>query len=624
MKNRNTAFSAALLTLSVLSLTAPAGSQETKISYELLHVLKAGSGIRGLTFGAAGGLVSFGDDKTVTVWDLEKGTSLASLQGHRKRIRSAVISTDGATVASGGDERTVLVWEAASGRAVSTISGISKSVGAVAFSPDGATVASGDDGGTIELWNAKFGKSQGQLTGHEGKIIALAFTADGQNLISASDDKTVRLWDVNGRKERRTLTESASRHGEVTAVAFSAKSDLFAMGLTEVKSQEGNRRARAGPPSWNHLVKVRSASTGEEVATFSGHVQEVVAVALDGSGRLAASGGPDQTVRLWDVDRKTEISAIPQDRAVVAVALGYDGKWLAAASDKGEISVWRIKGVKAPAAVVRRDADAPLAEPRVKALPPSPVMAKYKAAPREDDFALVIGIENYATIPKAEFAERDAAAVLSHIEAMGVPRRNIIHLAGSQAGFTSFKKYLESWLPRNVKPTSRVFFYYSGHGAPDPKTGEAFLVPWDGDPSFLSDTAFPVKRLYKDLAALPAAEVVVALDACFSGAGGRSVLAEGARPLVTHVDMEKGPGGKLSLLTAASASEITTTHKESSHGIFTYFLLKGLNGEAKDAAGHITAKSLFGYLQPHVQDEARRQNREQTPAFFADNPVILR
>ncbi|MBI5245218.1 MAG: caspase family protein [Elusimicrobia bacterium] len=615
------------LVLAALSLPAPLGSQESAISCDLQHVLMAGRGIRGLAFGPAGGLVSIGDDKTISVWDLDKGTRLAALQGHRSRVRAAAIAPDGRTLATGADDRTVMLWEVASGRAVQSITGLSKSVGAVAFSPDGATVASGDDGGTIELWNVKFGKSQGRLTGHEGKILALTFTPDGQGLISASGDKTVRLWDVAGRKERRTLSESASRYGEVVSVAFSAGSDIFAMGLTEVKSREGSRRARAGAPVWSHLVKLRSASTGEELAVFSGHMQEVVSVALDDGGRLAASGGPDKTVHLWDVGRKAEITALPQDSAVVSVALSRDGQWLAAAGNDGKISAWRIRGLPPPAAVAsaaRQRADAPRAEERPAPPAPSPVLAAYKAAPREDDFALVIGIEGYSTIPKADFAERDAGAVLSHIEALGVPRRNIIHLAGAQAGFASFKKYLESWLPRNVKPSSRVFFYYSGHGAPDPKTGEAFLVPWDGDPGFLSDTAYPVKRLYNALAALQAGEVVILLDACFSGAGGRSVLAQGARPLVTRVDIEKRHGGKLSLLTAASADEITTTYKEASHGIFTYFLLKGLNGEAKDASGRITTKSLFEYLQPRVQDEARRQNREQTPTFDSDLTVTLR
>jgi len=118
--------------------------------------------------------------------------------------------------------------------------------------------------------------------------------------------------------------------------------------------------------------------------------------------------------------------------------------------------------------------------------------------------------------------------------------------------------------------------------------------------------------------------VIVALDACFSGAGGRSVLAKGARPLVTKIDATKAPPPKLTPLTAASGNQITSTLREQGHGIFTYFFLKGLNGAAVDARGQVTVKSLFDYLKPHVQDEARRQNREQTPTFHSALDTVLR
>ena len=142
-------------------------------------------------------------------------------------------------------------------------------------------------------------------------------------------------------------------------------------------------------------------------------------------------------------------------------------------------------------------------------------------------FAVVVGVERYSRIPQADFAERDAQAVAAHLLAAGVPRRNLIHLSGSEASYSALKKYVETWLAKNVPAGGRVFFYFSGHGAPDARTGEAYLMPWDGDPAFLQDTAYPTKRLFEQLAALPAREVIVATDACFSGGGGRSVLAKG-------------------------------------------------------------------------------------------------
>ena len=233
-----------------------------------------------------------------------------------------------------------------------------------------------------------------------------------------------------------------------------------------------------------------------------------------------------------------------------------------------------------------------------------------RGAERPDDFALVIGIEEYQSVPKADYGARDAKTVRRHLEALGFPSRNIISLTGSEATGSKLRSYLEEWLPLNVKPTSTLFVYYSGHGAPDIKSGDAYLVPWDGDPKFLKSTALPLTKLYSDLSKTKAKRVIVALDACFSGAGGRSVLAKGSRPLVAKIADMAPTGGNMTVLAAASGDEITGSLDEQGHGMFTYHLLKGLEADPK-----ASAKSLFQYVMPRVQDDARRQNRVQTPVL---------
>ncbi|MBI3553430.1 MAG: caspase family protein [Elusimicrobia bacterium] len=273
-----------------------------------------------------------------------------------------------------------------------------------------------------------------------------------------------------------------------------------------------------------------------------------------------------------------------------------------AGADRARIQAMIDSAVKAP-----RD------EPEINSDVDEPV---YRLAKNPDDFALVIGIEKYANLPAADYAERDAQAMRSHLLALGYPERNILFLKGSQAVRSGITKYVESWLPKNVNKNSRVFFYFSGHGAPDAKTGRAYLVPWDGDPKFLDDTAYPVKRLYEKLNALPAKSVLVALDSCFSGAGGRSVIPKGARPLVTHVEEGGIPAGKLEVFAAADGDEITGTDPAQGHGLFTYYFLKGLN----EKNGAASAKSLYDYLAPHVADSARRENRDQTPQLLGGVP----
>ncbi|MFI5345680.1 MAG: caspase family protein [Elusimicrobiota bacterium] len=239
-------------------------------------------------------------------------------------------------------------------------------------------------------------------------------------------------------------------------------------------------------------------------------------------------------------------------------------------------------------------------------------------AARADDFALLIGISKYRDIPEAQFADNDAKAMKRHLLAMGYPEENIISLLGDHATNSSIAEKLERWLPMNVNADSTVFVYYSGHGAPDAESKQAYLVPWDGQPGALAETAFPLARFYKDLQKLPARHVLVALDSCFSGAGGRSVLAKGARPLVAKIDTEVPQDGKLVVFTASRADQVSGTLEDQGHGAFTYYFLKGLNGEAvaDGSAAHVTVGSLYGYLAKRVNAAAHRQEREQNPQLL--------
>jgi len=239
----------------------------------------------------------------------------------------------------------------------------------------------------------------------------------------------------------------------------------------------------------------------------------------------------------------------------------------------------------------------------------------YSSQEKPDNYALVVGIQDYSQVPSADFAERDAATMREHLLALGYPSRNILYLTGKKASRAAMEKYLESWLPRNVNEKSKVFFYFSGHGAPGATTGQAYLVPWDGDLQFLEATGYPVQRLYKKLNELKVKEITVAMDACFSGAGGRSVLAKGMRPLVTKVDMALKTGDRMIVFSASASDEITGTDDTQGHGLFTYYFLKALN----DRKGKATVAQVYNYLKPNVRNAARRSNRDQTPQLMPEN-----
>jgi hypothetical protein len=235
-------------------------------------------------------------------------------------------------------------------------------------------------------------------------------------------------------------------------------------------------------------------------------------------------------------------------------------------------------------------------------------------------YAIVVGIENYRQkLPKADFATQDAKLVTAYlVGALGYPEENVVTLTNEHAGLGDFIKYFEKWLPNNVEPNSLVFVYYSGHGAPNPKTGDAYLVPYDGDPTFIDETGYSLKRMYGALGKLPAKEVVVALDSCFSGAGGRSVLAKGARPIVLSIENSVLLNKNITVLSASAGDQVSSTYDEKGHGLFTYYLLKGIkNEDVVRQDGSLDIVSLYDYVKPQVSSIARKKyNNEQTPQLI--------
>ena len=87
-----------------------------------------------------------------------------------------------------------------------------------------------------------------------------------------------------------------------------------------------------------------------------------------------------------------------------------------------------------------------------------------------------------------------------------------------------------------------------------------------------------------------------------------------ARRCIIVAKMERVdiPSDKLLAFSASNSDQISGMAEEQGHGLFTYYFLKGLN----ERSGETTAKALYDYLKPKVQDQARRANQEQTPQLL--------
>lgn len=253
------------------------------------------------------------------------------------------------------------------------------------------------------------------------------------------------------------------------------------------------------------------------------------------------------------------------------------------------------------------------------------------AQSRPDAVALVVGIERYnKRLPGVSFARRDAEAMKRYCsEALGVPEENVLTLIDEDATRSALRIAVERKLKGLVVPgRSDVFVYFAGHGAPDAKSRQAFLVPFDGDPNYPAESCYSTAALYDTLGKLGARRVTVVLDACFTGQNGRAqrpeALVAHARPLFIQPVASAVPKG-VTVFAAAGPDQVSSGYPQKRHGLFTYYFLKALRGEGAPGATAST-QAIHDYLAREVARQAVRLGREQKPVLIeggqATRPLV--
>jgi hypothetical protein len=255
-------------------------------------------------------------------------------------------------------------------------------------------------------------------------------------------------------------------------------------------------------------------------------------------------------------------------------------------------------------------------------IPPKSGMSK------PDGIAVVIGVESYQYVQAATYAYNDAEVVREYIaDTMGFKKDRVKLATNTRATRAELDRLLGSsgWLARNVvKGKSDVVVYFSGHGIPDPKSQKVGLLPFDVDPNY--SVGLPLDELTKNLSRLGARSVTLILDTCFSGqTRERKLLLADARGLKIVPRMTKSPGG-VTILSAATGAQISGPLKSKEHGVFTYYLLKGLSGEADENRDKsLTMNELSTYVSQQVKVQAARLGWEQTPQLTGtENRVLVR
>jgi len=229
----------------------------------------------------------------------------------------------------------------------------------------------------------------------------------------------------------------------------------------------------------------------------------------------------------------------------------------------------------------------------------------------KNTFVVIIANQNYQRESDVDFALNDGDSFADYCNlALGIPESNI-HLI--KDGTLNHMIYELDWL-NNVCTAydgdASVIFYYAGHGVPNESDGNPFLLPVDGSGKNMR-TCYGLDELYSTLGTMPAKQIIVFMDACFSGSKRNGEILTSARGVA--IKAKQGvPKGKLIILSAAQGDETAYSYREEGHGLFTYFLLKKL----KETKGNATLEELARYVKTQVRRHSIVENeKSQTPSI---------
>jgi hypothetical protein len=265
----------------------------------------------------------------------------------------------------------------------------------------------------------------------------------------------------------------------------------------------------------------------------------------------------------------------------------------------------------------------PVIESQAKFTPLNPVQIRKQ--PDRDAVAIIIGIADYKNLPRAEFANDDASVFYDYaIRALGIKPENIKLLVDANADEVAIYQAFKTWLPSRVRPTTDVYVFYSGHGLPGTDGQGLYLLPQRAHRDLIEKTAISQSEINSFIQSAKPRSVTIFLDSCYSGLArsGEALLAS-ARPVMLKSDKKLFPDD-FTVITASQADQISSSSPDLKHGIFSYYLMRGMEGEAdSDKDGRITVGEMHRYLSEQVARQAGMMNRRQEPQIVGDLDRIL-
>lgn len=241
--------------------------------------------------------------------------------------------------------------------------------------------------------------------------------------------------------------------------------------------------------------------------------------------------------------------------------------------------------------------------------PPKTSMSK---PPKTVVIAIGVGRFRDEQVPSVKYAGRDAEVMASSLRAIGnVPDDRVRVLVDGQALKQDLAETFDEWLPKRADSNTVAYVFFAGRALVDGVTGAVSLVPFDGTTTAVN-RLYSVRRLQESLSRALIHRAILMFDVSLEPTPG-SDPSTSALP-----NWEAGAGERrdqIMWMVSHHGLQESHAYEQGRHGLFTYYLLRGLQGLADvDRDGTVVAGELCTYARGQVSRLAREQfGNEQDP-----------
>lgn len=219
---------------------------------------------------------------------------------------------------------------------------------------------------------------------------------------------------------------------------------------------------------------------------------------------------------------------------------------------------------------------------------------------QQKSVVIAIGVGRFreAQVPSVKFAARDAEVMAAYLQSLsGLSADRVRVLTDGHGLKQDLAETFDEWLPKRVDPNTVVYVYVAGRALVDGVTGAVSLVPYDGTTASMG-RVYSLRRLQESLVHLPIQRAILMFDVSLEHAAGADP-ATGAAPVweIGATDAS----AKMMWMIGNSGLQESQAFEPGRHGLFTYQLLRGLQGPADlDRDGTVVAGELCAFARGEV------------------------